>query len=448
LQDTDKLAEKLKRYEVLRPLGSGARGKVYLARDRLIRRHVAIKTIPLEQMAGDGTPHTRNKVLHDFFIETHTAGALLHPNIVVVFDVGKKGDLLYIVMEFVHGKTILEHQRSAGLSLKRSLETVYELAQALDYAHSKGIVHRDIKPENIIISTRGTPKITDFGIARFRRQLLGDQRYLVGSTRFVAPEQILRKDQDHRVDIYQLGVILYELLTRRALFRGETPRDTMDKICNAVPVLPSAINPAIPSSVERIVLRCLEKSPDDRFQRARDFAAAVSDCIRAGAHLGVGVNRELTARLAQLDLFSLFTELEIDQVARVAVVEHMAKKRVILKRREYGSDFWVLVEGRIKAAQGDTTLGSFLPGVCFCEPPPFLRNKLPATLIAESHCKLLRINSEVFKELDPLLQLKLLHNVVRSFSALLISLDADASWKSAGDSAALETGTQEAEPTR
>jgi serine/threonine-protein kinase len=155
--------ERIKRYDIIRQVGAGGMGQVYLAMDRIIRRPVAIKVFSLEALPG--TEIIKERVMRDFFLETQTAGALLHPNIVVIYDVGKKGDLLYMVMEFVYGKTILDHIRTF-FSIKKSIEIIYELVLALDYAHTKGVIHCDIKPENIIVSTQGVPKITDFGIAR------------------------------------------------------------------------------------------------------------------------------------------------------------------------------------------------------------------------------------------------------------------------------------------
>ena len=210
---------RIKRYDVIRSVGEGGMGKVYLAMDKLIRRPVAIKVFSMESVSET----RRQKIVRDFFLETRTAGSLLHPNIVVIYDVGKKTDLLYMVMEFVYGKTLLAHQRMNQFSIKKALELVYELALALEYAHSKGVIHRDIKPENIILSHQGVPKITDFGIARFRRNLKRQRPALVGSSRFMAPEQVLMREQDHRVDIYQLGVVLFELLTRQTPFKGSAP---------------------------------------------------------------------------------------------------------------------------------------------------------------------------------------------------------------------------------
>ncbi len=293
---------RIKRYDVIRSVGEGGMGKVYLAMDRLIRRPVAIKVFSMESVSEI----RRQKIVRDFFLETRTAGSLLHPNIVVIYDVGKKKDLLYMVMEFVYGKTLLAHQRMNQFSIEKALELVYELALSLDYAHSKGVIHRDIKPENIIISHQGVPKITDFGIARFRRNLRRQRPTLVGSSRFMAPEQVLMREQDHRVDIYQLGVVLFELLTRQTPFKGVTSKDTLSKICTDCPPPPGRINPEVPEGVDRIVQRCLEKSPSRRFPSAKELADALKQCLKMGMHEGIVVNGEMVGRLKKFELFSLF----------------------------------------------------------------------------------------------------------------------------------------------
>jgi serine/threonine-protein kinase len=425
LEDNANDLKRLRRYDIVRFIGEGARGKVYLAKDRIIRRPVAIKVFSLEALSDSSHPEER--VLHEFFLESQAAGALLHPNIVVIYDVGKKQDLLYIVMEFVYGKTILEHQRLAGLSVKKSLETTYELALALDYAHSKGVVHRDIKPENIILSSRGIPKITDFGIARFRRHLKGEKRYLVGSTRFVAPEQILHKDQDHRVDIYQLGVVLYELLTRKAVFKGATPKETMTRICTETPPPPSRINHQVPDKVDWIVMRCLEKSPSDRFQRARDLAAAIGERLRVGIHPGIAHDSELARSLKNFEMFSLFSDQELDQVARAGQFVACPAGQYIIQEQESDSNFFILLEGEVDVVKGSRVLSNFFPGSCFGEVGAFARHGHSAAVIAKTDCRLLQVNALLIKELDPLLQLKMLHSAVRNLSGLVISLDSQIS---------------------
>ena len=413
--------KRLKRYDVIRSVGEGGMGKVYLAMDKLIRRAVAIKVFSLESVSESRS----QKIVRDFFLETRTAGSLLHPNIVVIYDVGKKSDLLYMVMEFVYGKTLLSHQRTTQFSIKKALELVYELALALDYAHSKGVIHRDIKPENIILSAQGVPKITDFGIARFRRNLRRQRTPLVGSSRFMAPEQVLMREQDHRVDIYQLGVVLFELLTRQTPFKGVTSKDTLSKICTDSPPPPGRINPEVPEAVDRIVQRCLEKSPSKRFTAAKELADALKQCLRTGLHEGIAPNGELVGRLRKFELFSLFTDQEIQDLVQSGDFVTCHAGEHIIRENETDSNFFVLLEGNVRVVKKSRVISDFLPGACFGEIGAFARQKRSAGVVAQEDCKLLQINALLFKELDPLLQLKMLHIVVRQMASLVISLDSE-----------------------
>ncbi|MGB6068030.1 MAG: serine/threonine-protein kinase [Desulfomonilaceae bacterium] len=414
---------RIKRYDIIRHVGGGGMGQVYLAMDRIIRRPVAIKTFSLEALPG--IEGSKEKVMRDFFLEIQTAGALLHPNIVVIYDVGKKGDLLYMVMEFIYGKTILEHIRTSPFSIKKSIEIVYELASALDYAHTKGVIHRDIKPENIILSAQGVPKITDFGIARFRKHLKGHRLPLIGSARFMAPEQILLREQDHRVDIYQLGLVLFELLTGQAPFKGASSEETLAKICTQGIPPPGRINPEIPQEIDVIVGRCLEKSPARRFSRAGDLAAALGECLRSGLRTAISPDEELVQSLKKFEMFSLFSEEEIQQLIKVSEFITCRAGEHIISENESDSNFFVLLEGNVEVVKRARKLSDFLPGACFGEIGAFARRKRSAGVVAKEDCKLLQINALLFKELDPLLQLKMLHIVVRNLASLVISLDGE-----------------------
>ncbi|MBI5569487.1 MAG: protein kinase [Desulfomonile tiedjei] len=417
------LLQKIKRYEILRPVGEGGMAKVYFAMDKLIRRPVAIKVFSLEALPGEEAKI--EKIKRDFFLEIQTAGVLVHPNIVVMYDVGKKGELLYMVMEYVYGKTLLACQRLASFSIKKAIEIVYELAVALDYAHSKGVVHRDIKPENIIVSTQGVPKITDFGIARFQRHLKRHRLALVGSSRFMSPEQVLMREQDHRVDIYQLGVVLFELLTRQTPFKGVSSKETLSKICTETPPPPGRINPEVPEQVDRIVARCLEKSPAKRFSTAKEMADALAEVLRTGMHQGIAPDRTLVQSLKKFELFSLFTDQEIQELVKAGEFVTCKAGEYIIKESETDSNFFVLLEGNVKVVKKSRTLSNFLPGACFGEIGAFARQKRTAGVLAEDDCKLLQINALLFKQLEPLVQLKMLHIVLRHMASLVISLDSE-----------------------
>jgi serine/threonine protein kinase len=421
LADKQSVPDRIKRYEIIRMLGEGGMGQVYLAMDKIIRRPVAVKMFFIDELTGSES--SKETALRDFFLETQTSGALLHPNIVVTYDVGKSGDLLYIVMEYVFGKTLLDHQRGEGIGVRKAVEIGYEVATALDYAHSKGVVHRDIKPENIILSTKGVPKVTDFGIARFRKNHNDRREKLVGSSRFMAPEQVNRNRQDHRVDIYQLGVVLYELLTRLAPFKGVDFEATIKKIKTETPPPPSKINLEVTTGIDAIVMRCLDKNPEKRFGTAKHLAESLAECLRSGTHRGLEYDPDLVSRLKQFEMFLHFSDQETDEIAKIGEFVEVKSGEAIIRENEDDSNFFVLLEGNVKVVKQSRVLTNFLPGSCFGEIGAFARQERAAGVVAVEDCKLLRINALLFQEMDSSIQLKILRIVVGNLASLVISLD-------------------------
>ncbi|MEW6351320.1 MAG: serine/threonine-protein kinase [Thermodesulfobacteriota bacterium] len=409
------------RYEIVRAIGEGGMGRVFLATDKVIGRPVALKLISLAWLPEAGI--SRDDVIPAYLHEIQTAGALLHPNIVVIFDAGIQDDYFYMVMEFVFGKTLLRLQRSNTFSINKALETVYELALAVEYAHSRSVVHRDIKPENIIVSTQGVPKITDFGIARFKRQLRSGREVLIGSSRFMAPEQVLRHEQDHRVDIYQLGVLLYELLTGKNPFRDDSPEITLSRIRDLVPPPPSLFNPQVEEDIDWIVGKCLEKSPQLRFSSARELADYLAQSMRSGIVGGEPPARDLVQRLRQFEIFSMLSGPEIEELARIGDLVSFSRGEAIIRENESDSNFYVLLDGRVQVQKKSRILTRFLPGACFGEIGAFARQRRAATVVAYEPSKLFRINALLFGQCSPHVQLKVLRMVVRHLANLVISLD-------------------------
>ncbi len=415
------MPDSIGRYEIVRLIGEGGMGRVFLATDKVIGRPVAIKLIPVAWLPEAGAP--RRDVIPGYLQEIQTTGALLHPNIVVIFDAGLQDDFLYMVMEFVFGKTLLRLQRLEPFNITKAVEIVYELALALEYAHSRGVVHRDIKPENIIVSTQGVPKITDFGIARFSRHLRGSREILVGSSRFMAPEQVLRVDQDHRVDIYQLGVLLFELLTGLNPFRADAPEETLTRIRDMVVPPPSLFNPLVEADLDWVVGKCLEKSPDLRFSSARELADYLVQSLRSGLVDGRPVERDLVERLRQFDIFSMLSGPEIEELAKVGDLVTVEKGQVIIRENDADSNFYVLLDGRVQVLKKARILTRFLPGACFGEIGAFARQRRTATVVAEEKSRLFRVNALLFGECSTGVQLKVLRMVVRHLANLVMSLD-------------------------
>jgi eukaryotic-like serine/threonine-protein kinase len=269
------MTRQLGRYEVISELGQGAMGVVYKARDPLIDRVVAIKTINLG-MAQEEMDEYEGR----FYQEARAAGRLNHPNIVTIYDVGKSGEIAYIAMEFLEGCELRDLMRDNGrLPVDQVLDIVAQVASGLAYAHEHEIVHRDIKPSNIMVIQDGHVKITDFGIARMASSAVRTQTGMVlGSPKYMSPEQVLGKTIDQRSDIFSLGVMLYEMLTGESPFMGENVNAIMFQTLNTTPVAPAKLNSRVPDMLNFIVAKALAKELDDRYQNAKDFATDLRAC--------------------------------------------------------------------------------------------------------------------------------------------------------------------------
>lgn len=265
----------LGRYEIVGELGQGAMGVVYKATDPLIDRIVAIKTITLSLALDE-----REEYEGRFYQEAKAAGRLSHPNIVTIYDVGRSGDIAYIAMEFLQGRElrdILDDEKL--LPVDQVLDIVAQVALGLAYAHEHDIIHRDVKPSNIMVLRDGHAKITDFGIARMSSAAVRTQTGMVlGSPKYMSPEQVMGKLTDQRSDIFSLGVMLYEMLTGNPPFLGENVNAIMYQTLNAIPQPPSSLNAAVPDMLNFIVAKALAKDIDDRYQNARDLANDLRAC--------------------------------------------------------------------------------------------------------------------------------------------------------------------------
>lgn len=269
------MISQLGRYEIISELGQGAMGVVYKATDPLIDRIVAIKTINLG-LAQDEKEEYEGR----FYQEAKAAGRLSHPNIVTIYDVGKSGEVAYIAMEFLQGREIRDVLDDGEvLPVAQTLDIVSQVAFGLAYAHEHGIVHRDVKPSNIMMIRDGHVKITDFGIARMESASVRTQTGMVlGSPKYMSPEQVMGKVIDQRSDIFSLGVMLYEMLTGKAPFVGENVNAIMYQTLNGIPPPPSTLNPGVPDMLNFIVAKALAKSLDDRYQNAKDLANDLRAC--------------------------------------------------------------------------------------------------------------------------------------------------------------------------
>ena len=275
--------KKIGRYEIIAELGHGAMGTVYRSKDPAMDRVVALKTITSVLLASEQGTETRER----FFREARAAGALAHPGIVPVFDVGEHEGIPFLVMEFVTGKTLADTAKSGDrMNLDRVCEIGQKIAEALGYAHKHGVVHRDIKPTNILMTSREIygierPKITDFGVAKLAEGQTTMTGQMLGTPAFMPPEQFTGAPVDGRADIFSLGVVLYWMATGEQPFPGESMTSVSYKVVHTDPVPPRKLNPSVPAKLDGIIMKCLAKSPADRYQTGDELALDLS-ALRSG----------------------------------------------------------------------------------------------------------------------------------------------------------------------
>jgi serine/threonine protein kinase len=308
-------------YRITAKLGSGGMGEVFLAEDTRLGRKAAIKFLPAELARAAG-PRQR------FLTEAKAASALNHPHVCVVYDVGEtEQGLPFIAMEFVEGQSLDALVKQGPQDISRVAQIATQVADALDAAHSRGIVHRDIKPANISLNKRGEVKVLDFGVAKrmpagtdmldVTRDIQQTQQgQLLGTPGYMSPEQALGKDLDHRSDIFSVGVVLYELVTGQLPFTGGTLAEVVNKIVHAQPAAIARLNYDVPPELERITLKCLQKQPDRRYQSARELMVDLETLRReldsgreVGAAVGAGDKYD-PKDLARSDVVITYSNLD------------------------------------------------------------------------------------------------------------------------------------------
>jgi serine/threonine-protein kinase len=276
LVDSSQTKPTLGRYEISRELGRGAMGTVYLGKDPKINREVAIKTLRYEEIDEAQIAEVKKR----FFREAEAAGKLSHPNIVTIYDVGEDYDLAYMAMELLDGADLAQYcQKENILPIHDVMKIISSVANALDYAHSNGVVHRDIKPANIMILKNGEVKVTDFGIARVMTSSKTQTGVVLGTPSYMSPEQIAGQKVDGRSDLFSLGVVFYELLTGERPFQGDSIATLMFNITASSPAPIKDLAPNIPQPCINIIEKLLIKDRELRYQQGKELVRELAECM-------------------------------------------------------------------------------------------------------------------------------------------------------------------------
>jgi serine/threonine protein kinase len=359
------MIKKIGKYEIIRELGKGATSCVYEALDPFVNRHVAIKVVFAEAL-GDKEHGKRYRKL--FLTEASLAGKLSHPHIVSIYDAVADDEASYIVMEYVDGSTLEQYSRPEHLlPINKVIEIVFKCTKALDYAAKQGVIHRDIKPANIMLSGENDIKITDFGAAQTSAtettQITG-----IGSPAYMSPEQVKEQPLSHQTDIFSLGVVLYQMLTGKLPFQANNNYTMIYQIINAQAPKPSDSRPEVPTQLDAIVQRALQKSTADRYQSweelSRDLVAVFGNLQKPEKNIP---DSEKFNVLRQITFFKNFADVELWEVLRITTWHKYPPSTTIIKEGDIGKSFFTIAAGEVKVTKQEKLLNVLRAGDCFGE---------------------------------------------------------------------------------
>ena len=413
---SQEIPEKLGKYSVIEEIDRGSMGVVYLGHDPYIDRQVALKVAFLDEL---NDPESGERYRKMFFNEAHTAGLLTHPNVINIFDAGVDEDNCYIVMEYIEGGNTLKQYCSSDnlLPLTTVVEMIFKCAKALDYAHRQGVVHRDIKPSNILVTPDQDVKIGDFSIAHIHKadatttQMSG----MMGSPRYMSPEQLREEHVTNQTDIYSLGIVMYELLTGRQAFPAENFSRLVNMILNddVTPITDHRSD--LPASLSRIVMKALEKDVANRYQMGLDLAADLTKAFDSLEKPKEDISaQEKFDAVKELEFFTGFPDAEIWEILRASTWQDYDAEDDIIVEGDMDDCFYIIVKGDVQVMKNTSVIRTLEKGDCFGEMGYLAKTKRTASIKSRNSTSLMKVNSTVISQVSLNCQVRFLKVFLRT----------------------------------
>ncbi len=408
------------KFQIQKLIGRGATSSVYLAEDPFTGMEIAIK-IANQGVFNDPANGYRFKKM--FMNEASLAGRLRHPHIVSVLDAGTEGNMHYIVMEYVHGKTLKAYcSPDTLLPIDDVVEIIFKCCNALDYAYRQGLIHRDIKPANLLITGGTAVKISDFGTALLADAELTQVVDAVGTPSYMSPEQIAGRQISQQADIYSLGVVMYQLLTGKLPFTANNQYELIQRITQEEPTPLESFRSDIPQEIKSIVYRCLEKQPDKRHASWQELTRDLSRVHEQLEVLSPDVSDTRKFNLLkQLSFFRNFTDVELWEVLRISKWHRFPAGKKLLRQGKIGGSFFILASGDARIVKNDALLGMIETGHCFGEMAYIHGKKKPrsASVVSNSEVTVIKIIADALQEASDQLQTKFNKVLLRTLAERL-----------------------------
>ncbi len=398
--------DKIGKYDIINEIGSGSTGTVYLSHDPYFRRDVAIKVY---DVGAEEDPQRARIARKMFFNEAHMVGMLQHPNILPIYDAGEENGQYYVVMEHVQGARTLDvYCRPDNLlRIDDVIKIMYTCAQALHYAHKRGVIHRDIKPSNIMLTTDNDVRIIDYGIAILKDADISRIEGIAGSPSYMSPEQIKSAEISPSSDLYSLGAVMYELLTGFRPFRASTLARLLNQIIYATAAPVHTLCADVPEELEEIVMKALHKDPGQRYADGGEFGACLTRVFQGLRDQVANIDKqEHFDVLRRLRFFHDFSHKEIWELLRASEWNEHRPGEAIVREGEIEDRYYVIIHGRVNVEADGKVVGSLAGGDCFGEISYRKNSKLTSTVKAEEPVTVLSVSATLLEQASTECQLR------------------------------------------